>query len=229
MTVEALLFDLDDTLVDTFGALIVPLERGAASKMWAEDPSLPATEVITAILLDLHRSHPDNIEVELRRRIPGIDETVLAIRREYLRQVPVENLCLLPQVRELLMCLRSKYHTCVLTAGETGLQEAKILRLKLREVVDDIMIADTGAEQEKEATIAAFLLRYGHTSGSTLVIGNRLDKEIRAGNRLGLPTVWVRRGEGEDLKVGEATGRPDYMIADIIEISRVLDDLSGGR
>jgi len=222
---QALLFDLDDTLVDTYGILISPLEAGAAREMRALDPTLPPAGELTALLLELRRHHPEEVEEELRRRFPTLGEGVLAARQEQLAAVPVDRLALPPAVRDLLVSLRRRYQVCLFTTGRRDLQEAKVQRLGLRELCDEIVILDSETEENKEAAIAAFLDRYGYEPGKVWVIGNRLDNEIRAGNRLGIPTVWVRRGEGAGLEPGEETGRPDHVIADVLELPGILDQL----
>lgn len=224
--VEALLFDLDDTLVDTYGTLIEPLEAGASHRMCTEDPGLPSARELTAFLLELRRSHPDQVEDKLRCRFPGLREEALAARRKLLTSVPIDQLGIVPAVRDLLGKLRRGYRIYLLTAGEREFQEAKIQTLGLRDVFDEIVIVSSGSEADKEAAIASFLVRHGHSAGKMVVIGNRLDKEIRSGNRLRLPTVWLRRGEGSGLVPGEATGIPDHVITDILDLPGILDKLS---
>lgn len=223
---EALLFDLDDTLVDTYGALIEPLEADAAHCMRTQDPDLPSAEELTAFLLDLRQRHPGQVEEKLRIRFPGLREAALVVRRELLASVPLDQLSFAPAVRDLLGELRREYQIYLLTAGERTLQEEKIQKLGLRDVFDEIVIVSSGSEADKEEAIAGFLFRHGHSAGKMVVIGNRLDKEIRSGNRLGVPTVWLRRGEGSGLVPGEATGMPEHVINDILELPGILAKLA---
>ena len=114
LDVRAIVFDLDDTLVDTFSILIEPLERQAAAVMVSA--GYPATtEELTSLLLQLHREHPDRLENELAQR--GVPPAVLAARRDILATVPVERLSLDPSVRRLLEDLGRDHDLFLLTEG----------------------------------------------------------------------------------------------------------------
>ena len=54
-----------------------------------------------------------------------------------------------------------------------------------------------------------------------VVVGDRTHDEIRAGNRLGFTTVWLRRGRfaDEEPALGE---RPDYEIRYLAQLSTLL-------
>lgn len=55
-----------------------------------------------------------------------------------------------------------------------------------------------------------------------MVIGNQLDKEIAAGQRVGAHTVWVRHGEGAALTPQETGIWPDDVVDDILALRDVL-------
>lgn len=217
-TPRAIVFDLDDTLVDTFSLLIEPLEREAAARMVeAGAGGLDAGE-LAALLLRLRKERPERLEEELADRVSG---AALDVRRSVLAEVPAERLRLDPKVRILLRDLRRGSSLFLLTEGDADLQNRKIEHLGLRDLFDEVVIVPSGTEPAKEEAIAALLRRHELPPDSVVLVGNRLDREILAGERLHLTTVWLRHGEGSGHLPGEAA-RPDYVIDDLGELVSVL-------
>lgn len=84
---QAIIFDLDDTLVDTYDTLIVPLEIEAAQVMLNIQPNLGEKkavrpETLERYLLKLRRTNPSHVEEELRRRFPQVNSAALEARRQ---------------------------------------------------------------------------------------------------------------------------------------------------
>jgi FMN phosphatase YigB (HAD superfamily) len=219
-TIQAILFDLDDTLVDTFSMLITPLEIIAANRVAQVDSSINA-DVLAASLLDLRKSNPSNIESELRQRLPGISEATLNIRQEIMDRA--DPLCLVidPEVKLLLRELEKGHQLFLLTEGDEQFQSAKINNLGIRSIFKDVIIT-TSEPEAKQKYISEFLKKNHFPPGSVLVVGNRLDKEIKAANELGIHSLWIRHGEGSHLQPGENIGVPDFTLDSVLQIHNVL-------
>lgn len=220
---RAIVFDLDDTLVDTFSLLIEPLEREAAARMAEAGGEGLSPEDLEKIILRLRRDRPERLDEELAGLVSA---AAMEARRSALAEVPAERLRLDPEVRALLRDLRRDASLFLLTEGESDLQNRKIEHLGLRELFDEVVIVPSGTEPAKEEAIASLLARRGLLPDEVVIVGNRLDREILAGERLHLTTVWLRRGEGSGHVPGE-TARPDHVIGSLGELSAVLGHRAG--
>ena len=224
MQIDTVVFDLDDTLVDTSSLLIAPLEIEAARRMVQVDPSLPDPDELAALVLELRRTGPSAVEQELVRLLPGLTEEVLEARRQTFTGLTPRRLSVDPRVEHLLRGLYDRSTLYLLTEGDLDFQSAKIDHLGIRPFFREVVIAPPGPGS-KHGALVSLLERRRHPPGSVVVVGNRLDREIRAGNRLGATTVWVRRGEGSGVLPGEHTGLPDHTVNDVGELCQVFDHL----
>ena len=75
--------------------------------------------------------------------------------------------------------------------------------------------SDTAIEMVRE--------RLPYPPEECLVVGDRLNTDIALGERAGMTTVLVRSGVTDDDAVADADVSPDYVLADLGEIGRVLE------
>ncbi|HEX8177305.1 MAG TPA: HAD hydrolase-like protein [Pyrinomonadaceae bacterium] len=226
--VEAIVFDLDDTIVDTFKLLIEPLESEAATAMLAASTPEADAGQITELILRLRRDAPERVDELLAQNLPWLTEEALEARRSVFAHASLDNLHIEPPVREMLQELSTRYDTYLLTVGRADFQNRKLDRLSIRGLFKAITVLPPHSEETKERWLSS-LTGSGYRAESVIVVGNRLDNEIRAGNRLGMVTVWVRRGEGSGLVPCDETGEPDYVISDIAEFPEILAKIESSR
>ncbi|HEX8748305.1 MAG TPA: HAD family hydrolase [Pyrinomonadaceae bacterium] len=226
--VEAIVFDLDDTIVDTFRLLIEPLELQAAAAMLPAATMEADYRQITELILQLRRDAPERVEQLLAQNLPWLTEKALKARRSVFAQASPDNLRIEPAVRQMLYELSERYDTYLLTVGRTDFQNRKLDTLSIRGLFKATTILPSGSEQTKQRWLSS-LIDSGYGAESVIVVGNRLDNEIRAGNRLGMTTVWVRRGEGSGLIPCDETGEPGYVIQDIMEFPEILAKIESSQ
>src|SRR5262249_29258114 len=136
--IKSIVFDLDDTLADTFGLLIVPLEVEAAKAIVAAGACENDSITIASNLLRLRRHSPGDLENELKRS--GYTKRALAARNKLLTSVPIDNFMLSPEVIQLLRQLRNHFELCLLTAGQHAFQTRKIKKLEIKRHFAEIMV-----------------------------------------------------------------------------------------
>ena len=73
------------------------------------------------------------------------------------------------------------------------------------------------------------LKSYGDDPSSVVVIGNRLDHEVRAGIELNMTTIWLRKGEGSAIQLDPSAAQPDRIIDDIDQLDQSLRSLEASR
>lgn len=218
----AIIFDLDDTLIDTFSLLIKPLERLAAKAIIENGCDTVDIESMTRLLLDLRRKKPGSIPQEAAIRLKSNYEKAMVARDKALSVIPVENLSITPEVFHLLEDLKIYHRLFLITEGSPRLQNAKIDKVEIRSFFEEILIVNRDLEEEKEEKIANLLRRHNISPNSAVIVGNRLDKEILAGNKLGIPTIWVMHGEGSEMKPSKNTGKADQVVQNVLEIRKFL-------
>jgi FMN phosphatase YigB (HAD superfamily) len=230
LNLRGIIFDLDDTLIDTFSMLITPLEEKASKEMARLDTSYPIPENLDKILLELRKREPIKIENILIKQF-SIETDALVKRQSIignLKGIKFDKLAIQPEVNLLLHELAGKYKLFLLTEGDEDFQNRKINHLGIRGLFTEIKITSK-AEDTKEKMIESLMKEYEKDSlrnDTLLIIGNRLDKEIRAGNNLGIRTIWLRHGEGSNPSFDNQNGVPDYIVDNILEIKEVLEDIA---
>ena len=221
---ERLVFlDLDDTLIATFEQIIKWQETSAARALAAfisdsESPWDGAT--LAARLLDLRRRDPDEVERWLVSLGPGTGDELLSLRRDAMAKTPLAGLRLAVGMRRLLAALSARYRLVLLTEGCPQFQRRKIDRLGLARFFERIEIVD-GVSKSKTDVLKLWISR-DRDGRNAVVVGNRLDREIAAGHRLGLATIWVRRGEGAGRVPRRGDPRPTRTIRDIAQLPAAL-------
>jgi FMN phosphatase YigB (HAD superfamily) len=229
--VKAIIFDLDDTLVDTSRYLIDQLEADAAEMMIKAGMTGTDKAEIHEILMQLRMAHPDNIEEMLVKRLPQTTTKAIRARRRVLAKASsmLEQLRMNPEVINLLERLAKTYKLYLVTAGDYAYQKQKIKHLDyeyhLRHYFaeDPVTgIVEAGSTESKEQKMLS-LIKGNFSKDSVVVVGNRWDHEIRAAKKLGLRTICVRHGEGSSLVPDHNDADPHHLIINnIMELSHLL-------
>ena len=116
----------------------------------------------------------------------------------------------------------------LLIVEEDGVGE--IDHLALRDLfLDNILIVDPKSQDTKRGRMEELLKVSDYDPRSVVVVGNRLDHEIRAGVELHLTTIWIRKGEGSAMPPDIQTAQPDRIIEDIGELDQCLRSLEASR
>jgi HAD superfamily hydrolase (TIGR01450 family) len=71
--------------------------------------------------------------------------------------------------------------------------------------------------------------RLGCGAEEALVVGDRLDTDIRMGERSGMTTVLVTTGVSDRADVDHSDVTPDYVVDSLSEVEPIVEDLSGDR
>lgn len=223
--VQAIVFDLDDTLIDTTGLLLGPANAEAAEAMVAA--GLRATrEGVAAVRLDMSRGGAgQDVDLLTARRFGGGEEIARAGRDAFYRR-RIESLEPLPGVPDLLLRLRRDRRIFLVTAGDPETQRRKVEIAGLAPLFDEIRCVGLRLE-DKESAIRDLLATSGTEPGEAVVVGDRVDAEIEAGRRIGCWTVLVRRGEGRWLVPAGPLQRPHHTIPDPRGLVDVLAAIEG--
>ncbi len=229
---KVLLVDLDDTLLDYSGGVD---ECWTAACETVASPAGIDTVLLIESVRKERRLFWDDPERHRRERVdmPGAWRKIVARGLERMGAPdavlagPVAEdfaarrwamMRLFPGVPEALGKLRgSGVVMALVTNGDTRQQRAKIERYDLGGYFDLIQIeGEFGAGKPEEIVYRHVLERLGVPAGDAWMVGDHLEWDVGAPQRLGLRGVWVDR-EGAGLTPGSAV-RPDRIIREFPEI-----------
>jgi putative hydrolase of the HAD superfamily len=226
-----LIFDLDDTLLDTSGALIPAAARRAVEAMIraTENETTEASsqdpQVWLAKRLDILAKDP-RADVWLRLA-SGDDEIADIGRRAFfthpIEQVPDAAMRLTEGALETLEWSRTRATLHLVTAGDAPTQNKKIERLGISRFFETIQIVDAthsaaGPHRKLDAFRKTKESDPTQTAEAFLSIGNRVDTDLGPAKILGWQTAWVRYGEHSNLLPQRPEEIPDFEVASLANL-----------
>ncbi len=136
---------------------------------------------------------------------------------ETYRNLP--NITLFPDALQVLNAI--KVPKVLISKGEPGIQQQKVDVLGIRPYFEEICVC--ASPEEKQALFKRLMDNYHITDPKDIVvIGDRLDSEIRAGKMLGFTTIRLLHGKYKDLKPKDAFEVPDYTIKTLREVLEII-------
>lgn len=218
--IRAYFFDLDDTLVDTYGQLVQQAHRDAAEAMVRA--GFPCSlEETYRIRLRLHQEHPrDPLEKRLLIEFGTVVTEAVqnaSYNTFFQRSIP-EHFRPFPATLPLLHQLKAQsYSLFLVTSGVALTQQEKVRILGIEPFFQKILYLPSSQSSCKQEGFFQLMQQYGFHSEEVICVGNRLDSEIQAGNRLGLFTVYLKHGEFVHLQPQDPSEIPR------LEIDRLED------
>ena len=235
---RAILFDLDDTILVAFGpagsqwrrvigdfaehlgpldpAMVIAAIRNSSEELWA-DPA--------------QHKHWRHRIGEARRRIVAdafaalaaaghrVPDAALGARiADCYNDLHDAELCMFPGAHETLDALkRLGVRLALITNGAAEPQRAKVVRFALEERFDHVQIeGEHGFGKPEERAYTHAMAALGVTARETWMVGDNLEWEVTAPQRLGIHAIW-HDGYGVGLPPGCAV-RPDRIIRSLPEL-----------
>lgn len=229
-SIGSIIFDLDDTLMDTWGQLVRPAAREACAAMIAAGLN---TDLETCLRERerLFCEHPrDDVYALLVNRFgcrPGIPVSAQWMRetgyRAYFHRHVSPDIHLFDGVAAMLERLKAVFVLYLVTSGSPVTQKQKVNLLKCGSFFHEIAFLDSARGETKDQAFARILASGGKVPTRWLCVGDRVDREIRAGRRLGMRTCRVHCGEFHHLNPSGPEETPDFVIQHILELERILE------
>jgi len=209
-----IIFDLDDTLVDTSGTILPQRFRSALSKMEEEGLERGGLER----LLEINRKSSSSA-VALKTYFEETPRAEYWINRGKSLIYDEESFDFTvgttPGAKEVLPILYQKHTLCLVTIGRADIQLAKVKKAGLEPgCFSTINVCNDG---EKGAIYQMLIDKFGLPA---LVCGDRIERDLRPAKPLGITTVLMRWGRGWS----ESAIDPDvdYEINDLNELLELV-------
>lgn len=230
--IRAVIFDLDNTLFNTTGQLYVQARRKACKAM--VKAGIPATEQgLYSRMQELYRQCGPFSHVVLQKLLDEFSITgqqrqhVLAEAEKAYNAVNVSGITLYPGVRDMLERLKKRYKLALLTSGWPEQQNKKISALGIKGLFELVIFDNIkgGQESRKDAAIQQALKAFEVDAEETACVGDRIGREIAAGNKLGLITIRVLQGSYSVLQARTKGEEPNFTVKHTVEVEDVLESL----
>ncbi|XP_062375589.1 N-acylneuraminate-9-phosphatase [Sardina pilchardus] len=237
--VKVILFDLDNTLIDTSGAGRVAIQKVCDFLKTALGHEDSISDICQRFAHKLfHESYDpssgrtiDDVRVDhwqqAIRESEGVDRGI-AVAAECYRIWKCTRLQLLtfaPAVRTMLEELRRTHRLLLLTNGESQTQREKVQAIgSAAELFSAIVVGGEHPEEKPALSIFTYCFRQlGVQPQDCIMVGDNLGTDIQGGFNAGVrATVWVN-ASGQVPSEGSA--RPDYSISTVLDLPGVLADL----
>lgn len=231
--IKVFIFDLDDTLYDCSGTLVLR-GRKKVAKTIAKLINCSEEE---AFQLQLEIEEKYGIRTNIYERIVGLYNLPSAYAKELLDgfiRVDITNIMLFPDVIDTLIQLKTNgFKLILVSSGDKIIQSEKIDVLGLNNnYFDEILITDRNNGYTKDICFKEIMQRYNSKPKEAICVGDKIDDELSAGKLLGIITIMFEHGRHFEayLKEPDKYIKPDYFIKHIKDILKlnILNNLQAG-
>ncbi|KAM4608018.1 N-acylneuraminate-9-phosphatase [Polymixia lowei] len=236
--IRAILFDLDNTLIETARAGGVAIQKTSELlKLTLGCDDVTIREICDKFKEKLLHETFDSTagktidelrvghwEESIQDRVGSCPRPSLATECYYLwKNSRLELLSLSPEICKLLKELRTRYKLLLLTNGETQTQREKVLAVGCEEFFDAIVVGGEHAEEKPSPSIFRHCFTVlGVEAQDCVMVGDSLDTDIQGGFNAGVrATVWVNTGGSKT----KGSVKPDYIIPTVLYLPDILADL----
>lgn len=212
--IQAIAFDLDDTLLDTSRLLLGAAALHACEAMVAK--GLPCT--VEQCLdwraeLAANLSHKE-VFPEIARRTSAPDHAAIGaagVQTFYNAPIP-PRLPLMDDAEDVLARTEKKYSLYLVTSGAPDTQWEKIRATGIEKRFKGIFVVDKMKNAHKKTAFLEILRKENIPAEKLLSVGNRLAEEIRLAKQLGAWTCHFEYGEHAGEQKFFPEDHPDFTV-----------------
>jgi putative hydrolase of the HAD superfamily len=229
MQIKAVIFDLDNTLVDF---MKMKREAVAAAARAMVDHGLPMKEEeAVARLFDIYDrqgiEYQEVLDHFLEEEMGRLDHRLLAAGVVAYRRAREANMVLYPHVKMTLMeLIRRSYKLGVLSDAPSRQAWLRLASLGLLHYFQQVITYDdTGKRKPDPAPFQHMLEKLGLAHDQVLMVGDWPERDIQGARNLHIPTALALYGSDFDTENSGA----DFLLHSIDELLPILDTLNAGR
>lgn len=225
--IRAIVFDLDNTLVD-FMRMKRDAVDAAIEGMIDAGLALPRETVrarIDAIYQERGLEFQQVFDVLLEREFGHIDPKILASGIIGYRRARASALTLYPHTHmTMLELVRRGIRLGVVSDAPRMQVWLRLCELSLQHMFDAVVTFDDTRERKPSpAPFRAVLQQLGADPHEALMVGDWAERDVVGAKSLGMKTVFARYGD----TFGTQESGADYDLDDVLELVRIVDELNG--
>ena len=220
MTYTNVIFDLDDTLINTTQQLI-PIAMEILKDVLVSYEISISTDELMQLRKEFYERNPrESFNRHLVNTFFHLDDhsEVLKKLHEAFYNIPLpDHIELIAHAEEVIQNLNQKLH--LVTSGSYLTQQKKIKNSNLDQYFNSWHCASD--EKSLSKTDIFLKLAEGLDNKNILVIGNRIDNEIKAANTLNIDSCWYCFGEYKNLKPLDDSEIPTYTVDSLKQVLEI--------
>ncbi|MHA1264850.1 MAG: TIGR02253 family HAD-type hydrolase [Candidatus Helarchaeota archaeon] len=230
--IQGIIFDLDDTLYNST-ELSAHARRSAIRAMI--DLGLPASfdeayQILSEVVEEYGSNYNYHFDQMLKRLNvePSRMKIFISAGMIAYHDVKFTNIRPFKDVVPAFIELKKlEIKICLLTDGEALKQYEKILRLRLHDFLDEIIISEeVGIRKPNPKLFQLPLERFNIQPNEAIYVGDNYERDIIPCMRLGIRTALIHRGGKYDqTKPVFSQGPPDFELKDLMELIPILKNL----
>jgi FMN phosphatase YigB (HAD superfamily) len=228
---EALIFDLDDTLLDTYN-LLIPHAVKKAGLVFQESTGLSNTtlnefvinwnklhstftgrDLFKELINNLLENHKNSLQLKI-----DSESLITKTYESFLKPELPDTLSLAKYTVEILSDLKQTYKLYLVTQGIPESQKEKIKKLNISSYFKQIFVLNSPAGESKTKAFKEILNLEHCEPKKILSIGNRLSHEIAQAKKLGMKTCHIAIGEHKNEKPQDPSEFADWTIYSLQEL-----------
>jgi len=220
-----IIFDLDDTLIDSSGSIIPAKLKAALQAMVQAGLKVYSIDKAFQTLIEINSNSPngkealctflDSIRADGRFLEIGIKEYYSTM------ETPV-MVSPLPQAQEVLAELKEHHELAIVSTGEEKQQQLKIKIANLDQNNFHKIIICEG--YNKKNHYRALMKELNYNAQDILVCGDKFEMDLLPAKELGMRTAHILWGRSSGMPVKWAG--PDYSIRGLPELKRIVQECS---
>ncbi len=237
MSIRVILFDLDETLVDTVKSSLTATRRALdylSPRIPEIDSGTVADQLVKEYMkiweaADKTRPHPFDSAEELRihfcrqafEKVDIRDHSVADEAGKLVSQWSRENHALFPEAEEVLRTLGRSYRLGVVSNGFSEIQREKIEATGLDRFIEEFWISsDLGVEKPDPRVFDRAIEHFGVPPNEMAYVGDNPHKDVPAAQGAGLMAIWYDHGT----RTPSQDHTPDHTITNLRELLAIFSE-----
>ncbi len=222
--IQALVFDLDDTLYSERDFVVSGYR--AVARYLADNHGCDYDDAFSTMMAALNISGKPAVFPALLARFPNIMIPISELVEIYRQHNPAIHL--FPGYLGLLQELTRHYRMGLITDGLPAVQERKVRALDLESVMDKIIYTwEFGSEKPHPHAFSLMLESLQANPESTLFVGDNPEKDCRGAHGAGMKYAQVEHAasrQGRSSTVSQET--PEFVIDTLFQLPQILQQIS---
>lgn len=218
-----IIFDLDDTLIDTSGSITPFQMKRVLKDVLSKEQFDQNFQIIFNTLLELDskcKSSRETIKTFFEKY--GIDKGhyKAAIEKIYGEIPSTCKVFTVPQAIETIELLSKTHKLAIVTAGDPKIQLYKLEKAGIdRSFFCKIDVSTT---RDKKKYFESLVKDFSLKCEDVLVCGDKIDIDLMPAKQLGFTTVLMKWGRGRNQLIDESV---DFKISSLTELHKILEGL----
>ncbi len=224
--IKAVFFDVDDTLYDS-SKQVGEARRNAIKAMIEAGLQVDeddAADKLKKISKALGSNYPQLFDELLKEFGYGSNPRIIAAGVIAYHRTKIAYLVPFYDTIPSLLELRDRgFKLGIITDGIAVKQWEKLIRLGLQHFFHSVVISGSiGCEKPDPILFETAIKRIGCDPGECMMVGDRIDKDIKGANALNMITVQIMKGKYMALKPRDESDKPDYVVSLLSDVLKIL-------